>query len=48
MERQSVEDADHEPSGGDAIDELGLDETEFSSVEDVGDEPSENPNIDDV
>jgi hypothetical protein len=35
--------------GGSDIDEMGLDdEPEFSSVEDVGAEPSENPPVDDV
>jgi hypothetical protein len=45
MERQS------NPEGprGSPVDDAGLDdETEFSSVEDVGPEPSENPAIDDV
>jgi hypothetical protein len=35
--------------GGSEIDDMGLDdEEEFSSIEDVGEEPSENPPVDDV
>ena len=48
MERQSVEDpGDASPDAGE-IDELGMNDREFSSVEDVGDEPSESPFVDDV
>jgi hypothetical protein len=36
MERESIEE------------NLGTDDEEFSSVEDVGDAPSENPPVDDV
>lgn len=45
MERQP--NADHRR--GSPVDDAGLDdETEFSSIEDVGPEPSESPAVDDV
>jgi len=37
MERESIQDEN-----------LGVDDEEFSSVEDVGDAPRENPSVDDV
>ena len=48
MERESVE--EHDPHGQDrgGAETLGVDDEEFSSVEDVGDAPSENPAVDDV
>jgi hypothetical protein len=48
MERQSIESHGHGRSGSAPIDDLGLDDQEFASVEDVGAEPSENPAVDDV
>jgi hypothetical protein len=47
MERHSIEGHGH-GRGGAPIDDLGLDDEEFASVEDVGAEPSENPAVDDV
>jgi len=41
MESESVERESN-------VDELGIDDEEFASVEDVGPEPSENPAVDDV
>jgi hypothetical protein len=45
MERDAMEDRTR-PGGG--IEEIGTDDQEFSSIEDVGAEPSENPAVDDV
>jgi len=42
MERESVQRESIE------ADEIGTDDQEFSSVEDVGSEPGENPAVDDV
>jgi hypothetical protein len=43
VEREGISDR---PAAGEEA--LGSDEQEFSSVEDVGNEPAENPQIDDV
>jgi hypothetical protein len=42
MERESVE------RESIVDDEMGIDDEEFASLEDVGPEPSENPAVDDV
>jgi hypothetical protein len=42
MERESVKRESIE------ADEIGTDDEEFASLEDVGPEPSENPAVDDV
>jgi hypothetical protein len=47
MERDASEEHGRRDSV-DEVDELGVDDQEFSSVEDVGAEPSENPAVDDV
>ncbi len=45
MERDATE----EPTRpGDGVEEIGTDDQEFSSVEDVGSAPNENPAVDDV
>jgi hypothetical protein len=48
MEREAIE--EHGRRGGDrgGVENLGTDDVEFSSVEDTGAEPSENPAVDDV
>ena len=46
MERESIQGQGRREQAG--VESLGTDDEEFSSVEDVGNEPSENPAIDDV
>jgi hypothetical protein len=53
MEREAAEeqgrrDSDRSRVGNVGADDLGGDDEEFSSVEDTGPEPSENPAVDDV
>jgi hypothetical protein len=48
MERQSTEDVASPSSDNSDIDDLGVDDGEFASVEDVGPEPQESPMVDDV
>jgi hypothetical protein len=47
MERESIQGQGRRDQAG-SEEHLGTDDQEFSSVEDVGNEPSENPAIDDV
>jgi hypothetical protein len=47
MEREANEQPGRRNRGGDS-EMLGEDDQEFSSVEDLGPEPSESPAIDDV
>jgi hypothetical protein len=47
MERESIQGQGRREQAG-SEEHLGTDDEEFSSVEDVGNEPSENPAIDDV
>ncbi len=47
MERESIQGQGRREDRSQA-ENLGTDDQEFSSVEDVGNEPSENPAIDDV
>ena len=46
MERESIQGQGRREQND--VESLGTDDEEFSSVEDVGNEPSENPAIDDV
>jgi len=47
MERESIQGQGRREQA-DGAENLGTDDEEFSSIEDVGNEPSENPAIDDV
>ncbi|MDQ6943991.1 MAG: hypothetical protein M3169_15950 [Candidatus Eremiobacteraeota bacterium] len=48
MERESIEEHGRTGNSSGRVENLGVDDEEFSSVEDVGDAPSENPAVDDV
>lgn len=51
MEREAIEDEGRHDQDRSRVGNVGVEETddrEFSSVEDVGDAPSENPAVDDV
>ena len=48
MEDQGRRDGDRGRVANVGAEELGADDQEFSSVEDTGMEPSENPAVDDV
>jgi hypothetical protein len=48
MERESIQGHGRREQAQTADETLGTDDQEFSSVEDVGNGPSENPAIDDV
>lgn len=51
MERETIEDEGRRDQDRGRVGNVGVEETddrEFSSVEDVGDAPSENPAVDDV
>jgi hypothetical protein len=51
MEREAIEDQGRRDQDRSRVGNLGVEETddrEFSSVEDVGDAPGENPTVDDV
>jgi len=48
MERESIQGQGRREQAPSVEENLGTDDQEFSSVEDVGNEPSENPAIDDV
>jgi hypothetical protein len=48
MERERIQGQGRPEQARSGGDDLGTDDEEFSSVEDVGNEPSENPAIDDV
>jgi hypothetical protein len=48
MERESIEEHGRTGNSSGREESLGADDEEFSSVEDVGTPPSENPAVDDV
>ena len=51
MEREAIEEEGRHDQDRGRVGNVGVEETddrEFSSVEDVGDAPSENPAVDDV
>ncbi|MEA2784063.1 MAG: hypothetical protein QOF71_167 [Candidatus Eremiobacteraeota bacterium] len=48
MERESIQGQGRREQARSGEETLGSDDEEFSSVEDVGNEPSENPAIDDI
>ena len=51
MEREAIEDEGRRDQDRSRVANIGVEETddrEFSSVEDVGDSPGENPAVDDV
>jgi hypothetical protein len=47
MEREGLDDRGRRRDDS-GVEDLGQDDQEFSSVEDTGPEPSENPAVDDV
>lgn len=49
MEREAIEDQGRRDQDRSRVQNIGVgDDEEFSSVEDVGTEPGENPAVDDV